>query len=205
MTKILKDLTQCGFIEEYQSVHRPAGVKLGRYRVSDPFLLFYHALIHPHRMEIQRGKFHGNLSLALPEREFSVFLGLAFERWVRENVFEIAKLLGFSGIAFQSGSFFERSPKGVQIDLLIERSDHTLIVAEAKFATAALRKSISAEIDEKIERLLEAVPRYRSFSVRKLLVLADPTFLSQSLREQFDFVLSAEQIFQRVLVPNSQE
>jgi hypothetical protein len=153
-------------------------------------------MILPRSKEIRDGKFQENWNQALPEREFTSFLGLAFERWVRENVVHIARLLGFSGVEFHSGSFFERSSKGVQIDLLIERSDHTLIIAEAKYSTTPLRRTIAAELDEKIERLFEAVPRYRSFSVRKLLVVSDSALVPQSLREQLDFVLSVDQFFQ---------
>jgi hypothetical protein len=149
-SKILTDLTQCQFVEEYPSVHRASGTKLCRYRIVDPFLLFYHSMIQPRSSEIRSGKFNTSLIQALPEREFTLFLGLAFERWARENVLRIASLLGFSGVGFQSGSFFERTPQGVQIDLLIERSDHTLIIAESKFTTTPLRRMVSTELNEKI-------------------------------------------------------
>ena len=194
-TKVLNDLARCGFIEEYASVHNPDALNLRRYRISDPFLLFYHTFILPQWKSITSGAFEGRLQQAITERSLSVFLGFAFERWVRENTPKIAHILGFHGVNFHWGSFFLKSEQGFQIDLLIERADHTILVVEAKYATTPLQINVAAEVDVKINRMIVAFPRYKGFTIRKVLVVSDPAFVPESVRERFDSVLSAENIF----------
>jgi uncharacterized alpha-E superfamily protein len=98
-------------------------------------------------------------------------------------------------VEFHAGSFFHKDAKGFQIDLLIERADHTLIIVESKYATSSLKTTVSSQVNEKIARMLESFPRYKTYTIRKLLVVSDASFVPQSLREQFDFMISAEEFF----------
>jgi hypothetical protein len=195
-SKVLHDLVQSAFIEEYSSIHTPNAKNLKRYRLADPFLHFYQRLILPRIGDIKKGRFDGNPREAIQERELAAFLGHSFERWGRQNVASIARLLGFPGVSYREGSFFHRGERGFQIDLLIERADHTLIVAECKYATAPLKSSIANDIDDKIDRMLEAFPKYRGFTIRKLLLVSDSSLVPQTLRDRFDFLLSAKDIFE---------
>ena len=195
LSKILADLVSCGFLEEYPPVQQPNAQNRQRFRISDEFIHFFHHFIKPKLRDIAAGKFENNPALGLPNRELAVFLGLSFERWVRKNALIIAKILGFSGVEFHAGSFFHKDAKGFQIDLLIERADHTLIIVESKYATSSLKTTVSAQVNEKIARMLESFPRYKTYTIRKLLVVSDASFVPQSLREQFDFMISAEEFF----------
>jgi hypothetical protein len=69
------------------------------------------------------------------------------------------------------------------------------MIAAARFATAQLRPTLATENDKKDQRLLEPVPGYRKFLVRKLLIEIDHTFVSQTFRDRLDFVLLADQFF----------
>ena len=195
LSKIIADLVSCGFLEEYSPVQQPNAQNGNRFRISDEFLHFFYHFIKPKLRDIASGKFDNNPALGLPERELSVFLGLSFERWVRKNASFIAKRLGFDGVEFRAGSFFHKTAKGFQIDLLIERADHTLITVESKYATAPLKTTVASQVNEKIDRMLEVFSKYKTYTIRKLLVVSDAAFVPQSLREQFDFVLSAEEFF----------
>jgi hypothetical protein len=195
LSKILADLVSCGFLEEYPSVQNRNAQMGNRFRISDAFIHFFYHFIKPKIRDIAAGKFDNNPKLGLPERELSVYLGLSFERWVRKNTLIIAKKLGFYGVEFHAGSFFHKAAKGFQIDLLIERADHTLIVVEAKYATSPLKTTVASQVNEKIERMIEAFPKYKSYTIRKLLVVSDAAFVPLLLREQFDFMISAEDFF----------
>lgn len=195
LSKILAELVACGFIEEYSPVQQPNAQNGNRFRISDEFIHFFCHFIKPKLRDIAAGKFDNNPALGLPERDLSAFLGLSFERWVRKNSLVIAKILEFSGVEFHAGSFFHKAAKGFQIDLLIERADHTLIIVESKYATSPLKTTVASQVNEKIDRMLEAFPKYRTYTIRKLLIVSDSAFVPKSLREMFDFMISAEEFF----------
>ncbi len=194
-TKVITDLVTCGFVEEFPSMHNPSAKNLHRYRLIDPYLKFYHEFIVPKRHQIDKGTFEVNWQRAISERALSTLLDFAFERWLRDNVLTLAKILGFSDVDYYAGSFFQRSDPGFQIDLVIERKDHTIMVCEAKYATAPLQAKTAADVDTKISRMLELFPRYEGFTIRKLLFVNDLSFVTNNLREHFDYVISAEDIF----------
>ncbi len=194
-TKVLDDLVRCQFLDEYTSIHTPKAQNRKKYRISDPFLLFYHGFIHPQQSRIAQGYFDQKWSTAVSERSLTNYLGFAFERWVRDNTPQIAKILGFDGVHYSGGSFYHKSQPGFQIDLLMERADHTLLVIEAKYTNTPLTSKVATEVDLKINRMLESYPRYSGFTIRKVLVVNDKTYVPKSLQERFDHVLSSDEFF----------
>ncbi len=112
-----------------------------------------------------------------------------------KNTLIIAKKLSLCGVKFHAGSFLHRAFKGFQIDLLIERADHALIVVEAKYATSPLKTTVASQVNEKIDRMIEAFPNYKTYTIRNFLVVNDAAFVPLALREQFAFMISAEDFF----------
>ena len=47
MTRLLEDLQQCGFIEQYKPYQVKSGRGLYRYCIADPYLRFYYKFISP--------------------------------------------------------------------------------------------------------------------------------------------------------------
>ena len=106
LTEVINDLVLCGFIEKYT----PYQVKndnslLTRYCIKDSYLMFYFKFIKPVSNKIAKGIYNNNPISALNMSAFENCLGFAFERMIRKNDFIIAKILGFSGIAYKSGCF----------------------------------------------------------------------------------------------------
>ncbi|MEM6317890.1 MAG: ATP-binding protein [Bacteroidota bacterium] len=130
LSTILDKLYESGFIEIYQ----PFGKKTrGRiYRLSDPYSLFYLAFIEKFGQNAQTD--FTKLS-DLPN--YKSWSGYAFENICLYHIRQIRKALGISGIFTSISSFFAKATdglKGAQIDLIIDRGDHSINICEIKFS-----------------------------------------------------------------------
>ena len=85
---------------------------------------------------------------------YEAWRGLAFEECCRRSHHLIARILGFSGIAYEFGSWFKKADQatGAQIDLLFKRADRTITMCEVKY-TQQLDNSIGSEFEHKEARL----------------------------------------------------
>ena len=148
LTEILKDLEWCGFIRGYSMIGNK--IKNEVYQLIDHYTLFYYEFIHEQR--------HGsNFWQAMQGKpQYNTWCGLAFERVCLWHIEQIKNKLGISGIltneyAWRTGPNKEKNRSGVQIDLLIERSDGIIDLCEMKYSkdTYTINETYEKELIQK--------------------------------------------------------
>lgn len=148
LTEILKDLEWCGFIRGYSMLGNK--IKNEVYQLIDHYTLFYYEFIHEQR--------HGsNFWQAMQGKpQYNTWCGLAFERVCLWHIEQIKNKLGISGIltneyAWRTGPNKEKNLSGVQIDLLIERSDGIIDLCEMKYSkdTYTINETYEKELIQK--------------------------------------------------------
>jgi len=149
LTRVLDELELSGFID--RSYPFGAKKKQRLIRLIDEYSAFYIKFVEgtaptPNRFP--------QISLSSSYRSWS---GFAFERVCLRNVTQIASALSIAGIAYTAGSYVASANEhadGVQIDLLLDRSDRTITLIEAKYSENefVLTKVYAAELREKIRR-----------------------------------------------------
>lgn len=148
LTKMLKDLEQCGFIRRYQAFDKK---KYGAtYQLIDNFTLFYYRFLR-----VTDAVATGYWSSAIDRPEISAWKGLAFERVCLWHIPQIKKTLGISGIVSSEYSWRTSATDehdGAQIDLLIDRSDNVVNVCEIKFSSDEF--SITKPVEQGLRRKL---------------------------------------------------
>lgn len=128
---ILKDLEWCGFIRSYTMMGYRT--KSDIFQLIDHYTLFYYEYIDGTR----QGSNYWKAMLGTPK--YNTWCGLAFERACLWHVDQIKKKLGISGIltneyAWRCLPDENLGRRGVQIDLLIDRSDGIIDVCEMKYS-----------------------------------------------------------------------
>lgn len=130
-SEILNDLEWCGFIRSYTMMGYRT--KSDIFQLIDHYTLFYYEYIHGQR----QGSNYWKSMLGTPK--YNTWCGLAFERACLWHVDQIKQKLGISGIltneyAWRCIHDEKKGRQGVQIDLLIERSDGIIDICEMKYA-----------------------------------------------------------------------
>src|SRR3990167_671428 len=196
LTTVMNDLLLCGFIEEYTSFHLPNSSSLLRYTVGDNYLVFYFKFIKPFTKQIAAGKFNQMPLQALKQDTYYKWLGFSFERFCRNNDFIIAKMLGFSGIQFESGAYFskkyEKEHPSFQIDLIFDRADQVLTICEIKY----LQRKVDVGIIEEFERKIALLPNPKKRTIHKVLIAATGATDSLINRHYFDQIITLDDFFQ---------
>lgn len=145
MSKALKELEQCSFIRRYTFIGKKK--KDALYQLIDNFTLFYYNFVQ-HNVNGDGCFWTSQLRTSLHDS----WAGLAFERVCLLHLDQIKKSLGFSAVISTAHSWHympkEKDEKGVQIDLLIDRSDDVINLCEIKYAQDLY--TISAEEYERI-------------------------------------------------------
>ena len=129
LKKILEELEQSGFIASYRPFNKKKKEKL--YRLIDEYSHFYLTFIEGKEHEGNDIWHHLSQTQA-----FTSWSGYAFESLCLKHIPQIKKALSIAGIYSLSSSFYKKgtaTDKGIQIDLLIDRSDHTINLLELKF------------------------------------------------------------------------
>jgi len=128
---ILNDLEWCGFIRSYTMMGYRS--KSDIFQLIDHYTLFYYEFIDGSR----QGSNYWKSMLGTPK--YNTWCGLAFERACLWHADQIKKKLGISGIltneyAWRCLPNEKENRRGVQIDLLIDRSDGIVDICEMKFS-----------------------------------------------------------------------
>ena len=144
---ILKDLEWCGFIRSYSMMGYKK--KSDLFQLIDHYTLFYYEYIDGQR----QGANYWKSMLGTPK--YNTWCGLAFERTCLWHIDQIKKQLGISGIltneyAWRYSGDENKNLRGVQIDLLIDRSDGIIDICEMKYSKEAY--VISADYGRELQR-----------------------------------------------------
>ena len=195
LTKILKDVELCGFIEKYTSYNLNAESHLARYCISDQYLQFYYKFIKPIDAQIQQGKFQANPVEAIQFGDYQKWLGFAFERFCRRRHFIIAKILGFHGVRYRSGALYNKTMQtnepGFQFDLVFDRDDRVMTLCEIKYSGGKIGTSVIDEFESKLDLL----PDYQKKTLHKVLITIEGASEALVARHYFDRVIVLDELF----------
>lgn len=131
LSSILDDLGECGFVRKY--CHPNRNVKDAIYQLIDCYSLFYYQF---QRNAMNADENYWLKTIGTPR--YNAWCGLSFEKICLLHSRQIKAALGISGIMSNIFSWFIRSDEnhpGVQIDLLIDRSDNVVDICEMKYAS----------------------------------------------------------------------
>ena len=98
-------------------------------------------------------------------------MGLGFEFFVRRNLGALARSLGIADVLARTGGHWHRRTRtrgGVQIDLVIERSDGITNIVECKWSRTPIDRKLVDEFDRKCR----AYPNPRNHTLQPVLVSA---------------------------------
>lgn len=131
LTKVLNELEECDFIRSYTSIGKTKKETL--YQLIDNFTLFHFKFLADSGINDEH-----YWSSILNKPVYNAWSGLAFERVCLHHIGQIKQALGISGIISNVFSWVYRpknkKEKGVQIDLILDRSDGVINLCEMKFA-----------------------------------------------------------------------
>jgi uncharacterized protein len=128
-SRSLDELVSSGFVSAYFAFGKKK--KDLRYRLTDEYSLFYLKFI-----EENQGIGQNGWQTISQTQSWKSWSGYAFENLALRHIAQIKKALGISGIYTEASSFYQKGnaeQAGVQIDLLIDRSDHAINLCELKF------------------------------------------------------------------------
>jgi len=152
---MLDELEQSGFIKS----NKPYGkeIKDAIYRLVDEFSLFYLKFM-------DQADVTTNWARISEGPSYKIWSGMAFEAICLKHIDQIKIGLGLKGKSTKEASWRYIPPKGAredgaQIDLLIDRDDHSINICEIKFYTGELTisKSYAGELQQKLDVFQEKV------------------------------------------------
>jgi len=148
-TLMLDELEQSGFIRSSKPYDKET--KEAIYRLVDEFSLFYLKFMDKADLTTNWSSVRGSAS-------YLIWGGMAFEAVCLKHVDQIKNALGLKGISTRESSWRYLPSKsmkddGAQIDLLIDRDDHSINICEIKFYTGELTisKSYAGELQQKLD------------------------------------------------------
>jgi len=201
LSTLLEDLELCGFINKYTPYHSKPGSLLARYSIAEAYLQLYYKFIHEKITQIEQGDYQKNPSSAIAHSTYLKYLGFAFERYCQSQSRLIATLLGFSGVAYHSGPFFNRETSaqksGFQLDLVFERQDRVITLCEIKYLNRPVDKTIIREFEQKLAlfNLFIQNAKKTSYTLQKVLISAQGADESVINSGYFDRILVLEDLF----------
>ena len=141
LTRTLRELEQCGFIEKYTNFTKSKNNSY--YRLIDPFTLFW--LKYVDNNESKNENFWTSLIDDGGRRAWS---GNAFEMLCLRHLKQIKQKLGISGISTEVFTWRStNSIPGAQIDLLISRKDGVINLCEMKYSQHPITLSTKDDMD----------------------------------------------------------
>jgi uncharacterized protein len=149
LTKTLEELEMSGFIKKYTPFLKKS--KNSLYQLTDPYSLFYHKFI-----KNTKSSSANTWSNLLDSSTYRTWSGYAFEYVCMNHIGQIKRGLGIWGVYTEESSWrSQKSEKGAQIDLLIDRKDGIINVCEIKFTNAEyeITKDYAAQLRNKLNIL----------------------------------------------------
>lgn len=153
LTRMLEDLTECGFIKRIPSYGGKSKDDL--IQLVDNFTIFYYKYIKENQNNDEH--FWSN-SYNSPIR--AAWTGLAFERVCFQYIPQIKQAMGIAGVATQCYSWKAKGgmhSSGAQIDMVLDRSDNIINICEIKFSKGeyTITKDYAMSLNNKVERFID--------------------------------------------------
>ncbi|MCF8374183.1 MAG: ATP-binding protein [Bacteroidales bacterium] len=122
-TKTLDELTESGFVTQYQPFGKRKKDSL--FRLSDEYSLFFLKFMEPNL-----GQGAGTWAKMFPKQSYKTWCGLMFETVCLKHIEQIKKELGVAKIYSINSSWRNEN---AQVDLIIDRDDGIINLCEMKF------------------------------------------------------------------------
>lgn len=187
LSDYLEELQLADFVEAYSSITNPSSATLVRYRIADPYLLFYFRFVHSNAKKIKKG-----YRQFISNQAYAIWQGLAFEYFCDRNHKLIANKLGFSAVQYEHGAWFKKRDmtQGAQIDLLFLRSDRVITLCEVKFQSEAVGQDVITAVQDKIKLL----PNPKQLTIEPVLISASQASSELIKNGFFRSVLTTEDL-----------
>ncbi|MCP4754577.1 MAG: hypothetical protein GY866_27150 [Proteobacteria bacterium] len=114
--------------------------------------IIYFAFIEPNLRKIETGFPKSIFGQISQTGSYFAWMGRAFEYICMDHALRISEILGFSGIEFTFGPYYEspnKETEGVQIDIVFDRKNNVITLIEAKFSRNPIGTSIIRDIERK--------------------------------------------------------
>lgn len=170
----LDDLEAAGFISSFIPVDKKANSRLKKYLVTDAYMRFYHHFILPNLKDDIHGSVEEHFGSLAHSGAFHNWIGRSFEYLVMHHVPTVVKRMGLEGLKYNAGPYFNAATKkssGLQVDLLLDRTDQVLSVIEMKYSSTPVGIQIIPELERKLEWLRE---KFKTKTVQPVLVTKIP-------------------------------
>lgn len=154
LTRMLEDLTECGFIKRIPSYGGKAKDDL--IQLVDNFTIFYYKYM---KENLNNDEHFWSNSYNSTIR--SAWTGLAFERVCFQHIPQIKQAMGIAGVATQCYSWKTKGDalsSGTQIDMVLDRRDNIINICEMKFSKGeyTITKDYAMSLNNKVERFIES-------------------------------------------------
>ena len=197
LTTHIKNLESAGFISSATPFHKGHNSRLLKYNLSDAYLRFYFSFIRPNLKKIKSGIHTSMFGQITQSGSFKSWMGRSFEYLCIEHARRISEILGFSGIEFLFGPFFNAPKKGspgVQIDLLFDRKDNVITLCEMKYSLSPVGTDIIEEVEKKFDILQN---KFKSKTIQKVLISRSNATRDLTSSGFFYRIIRPEEFFKR--------
>ena len=148
-TRLFEELEQSGFITQYIPFKKAS--RDGIYKLSDEYSLFYLKFI-----DRARATGAGTWHKIAEGQSYNSWSGYAFEAICQKHIQQIKKALGIAAVYTEASGWRyipKKGERGAQIDLLLNRADHSINVCEMKFANGefTIDKKYADELNSKVK------------------------------------------------------
>lgn len=156
LTKTLKTLEASDFVERYKPFENSN--RNLQYRLIDPFCLFYLNQVEGRNRSEHYWRDNEN------HASLNTWRGRAFENACLTHIDGIKNALGISGVSSDNAPWTLRGmtgQKGMQIDLIISRSDRVVNLCEMKFVNTEyeVKSDYEMKLRERLQWMIEHVSR----------------------------------------------
>ena len=189
LTENLSALKKSKLIREYI----PFGDTVSKYKVVDPFCIFYLKHVRPNSNTPNYWQIAGKSASVVS------WMGLAFEDLCWNHVKQIKRALGIEGVITQESPWNIPSDalhNGAAIDLIINRDDRYICMCEMKFSRGEfeVKKSYNTTLQNRMTRVQEIIGNTKTV----LSVLVTTYGLKRNeYASRFDWVVTMEDLFQK--------
>ncbi len=192
LSRTLEELQECDFISFYDPLINKK--KTAIYKLTDLYSLFYLKFIKANKTG---GK--GTWEKLSNKNTFTAWSGYAFENICMLHIDQIKKALGISGIYSTTSSWLFKGNDalpGCQVDMVIDRSDQTINLCEAKFTKEnfAITKNYAAQLRMKKSIFRQATQTKKT--TFNTLITTYPAIKNQYYLGEIDNEITMDKLFE---------
>ena len=125
---MLTDLVYCDFLRKYNTRNKNININSSIYQIIDFYTIFYNTFVNKNIVEEN----YWTRNVNTPE--INSWHGLAFERICKSHISQIKNALGIASVSTEHYTWrSNKSEKGAQIDVVIDRADNIINICEVKY------------------------------------------------------------------------